>query len=97
MKKLPWISLLLGAVACGGSPEPPPKTAPEPAPVVADPTPEPEPEPATEEAEPETVEPSMPPHEPDRPPCHTLEQSRCAISPGCAWYEKGGKGECKDE
>lgn len=43
------------------------------------------------------VEPQMPPHEPERPPCHTLDQTRCPITPGCEWYEKGGKGHCRDQ
>ncbi|MFW5738874.1 MAG: hypothetical protein ACOC1F_00765 [Myxococcota bacterium] len=101
MKKLPAISLLFGMMACGG---PTPPTTPEPEPVpepatepVPEPVPEPEAEPVVEQDEADEVEPSLPPLEPERPPCHTLGKSRCSVSPGCAWYEKGGEGHCKDE
>jgi hypothetical protein len=43
------------------------------------------------------VEPTLPPPDPPRPPCHTLDAARCPVTQGCMWYEKGGAGECRDE
>jgi hypothetical protein len=90
-------------LACGGPPQP---ATPAAEPVAEPETSEPDAveseaaEPA-ESAEPEDesdeVQPSMPPLEPERPPCHTLEKSRCSVMQGCKWYEKAGKGECMDE
>jgi hypothetical protein len=101
MKKIALLTpLILGfLLACGGPPQPETPaadpTASEPAAVESEAV-----EP-TESAEPEEeadeVQPSMPPLEPERPPCHTLEKSRCSVMQGCKWYEKAGKGECMDE
>lgn len=100
MNKLPLMLLLIGMTACG-SPTPPATPEPEPAP---EPTSEPAPDPVPEEpeatepvAEDTEVEPTMPPLEPERPPCHTLGKSRCSVTQGCAWHEKGGEGDCREQ
>ncbi|HNS98333.1 MAG TPA: hypothetical protein PLJ27_09560 [Polyangiaceae bacterium] len=90
-------------VVCMGCGSPPPSQTPTVAPTAKPQPAEVEPEPAdeTDTSEPDTeaneVQPTMPPQEPIRPPCHTLEKSRCSISQGCKWYEKGSSGECMDE
>jgi len=107
MKKRTLVTFLIVGLlmACGGPPAP---ATPAPEPAAAEPEAE-EPEVAEaaepEAAEPEAAEPeeparaeaSLPPEEPARPPCHTLEKSRCSVTQGCAWYERAGKGKCQDE
>ncbi len=96
--------LVLGFVlACGGPPQPEtPAKEPTAEPEVSEPAAvEDDSTEATEadenEDEADDVQPKMPPLEPERPPCHTLEKSRCSVMQGCKWYEKAGKGECMDE
>ncbi len=96
--------LVLGFfLACGGPPQPEtPAAEPAAEPAASEPDAvEGEATEPTESAEPEDegteVQPTMPPLEPERPPCHTLEKSRCSVMQGCKWYEKAGKGECMDE
>jgi hypothetical protein len=99
MKKLTLIvSLVLGSLVACGSPPPPESPAVEPA--VEPEGSEPEAD-VDEEVEPDEEEAApvseLPPREPPRPPCHTLDKSRCSVMQGCEWYEKAGKGECRDE
>ncbi len=32
-----------------------------------------------------------------KPPCSSLQKSKCKVTQGCAWYEQTGKGKCVDE
>ncbi len=51
--------------------------------------------PATAEASRTPAE-STPPAE-AKPSCAGLQQSKCKVTVGCAWYEHGQKSECIDE
>ena len=101
MKTLTLISALLvgGLAGCGGGPPPasPVDEAAPPEPDVTEPEMT-EPEMTEPEAtEPEVAEPEAPPppEEPTkRPVCEGTPKSTCQVTQGCAWRDKGGKGEC---
>lgn len=104
MKKVTLLSaFVVGCLVGCGSPPPPESPAEDPGlaePEVVEPeAPEPEPtEPEASEPEPaepeEAPAPPEPPPEPAKPTCEELKKSRCKVTQGCAWREKGGQGEC---
>jgi hypothetical protein len=51
----------------------------------------------SEGEEAEEQESELPPEAPARQPCSALQKSRCQVTQGCAWYQKGRKGECVEE
>ncbi len=80
------------ALACGGvkPPKSPERAVEEPTAETSEAE-----KPAASEASPAPAE-SISPAE-AKPSCEGLQQSKCKVTVGCAWYDHGQKSKCVDE